>query len=568
MTSGGRVPESARLATLTVIHPSGSRTRVVLSTFPFLIGRQAGNHLVLRDNRTSRSHAQITKEGPDYFIEDLKSRLGIFVNGERVQRHRLTNADRIDFGLTDCYQLIFTLEEAEIQRILNQIPATSPGSQAAGANLAKLRAVVDVARALQSSLSTEDVLAAVVDAALAVTGTERGFLLLRNGDSLEVSVARDYLGAPLGADDLKVPTSIIHRALRNRRELLSMSFDPAEQAGMGPDMSVANLELRGVVCVPLILVRAGSPQDTVAATVNDSVGLLYLDSRRSAADLSAGNRELLQTLALEASTILENARLLQQERAMHHMEEELGIARQIQQGLLPDQLPDKGWFRAAGSSVPSKHVGGDYFDVRRCAPDTWCAMVADVSGKGVSSALLASLLQGAFVFASEGTVQIDRVMARINRFLVDRTKGEKYATAFYCTIDERGLMRWANAGHPKPLLVRARDGSLTALATTGMPLGMLEVAVYSVDEVQLQAGDKVVVFSDGVSEAENGARQMFEKHGLRETVMAHAGAGAAELHAALREAFEVFTEGEAPEDDVTWLVLEFGGCEPTGTREP
>ena len=88
---------------------------------------------------------------------------------------------------------------------------------------------------------------------------------------------------------------------------------------------------------------------------------------------------------------------------------------------------------------------------------------------------------------------------------------------------------------------------------------MLEVAVYSVDEVQLLPGDKVVVFSDGVSEAENRTRQMFEKHGLREAVTAHAGVGAAELHAALREAFEVFTEGEAPGDDVTWLVLEFGG---------
>ena len=557
MTPPHRATESARIASLTVIHPSGSRTRTPLHIFPFLIGRQAGNHLVLRDNRTSRSHARIVREGPDYFVEDLNSRLGIYVNGERVQRHRLTSSDRIDFGLTDCYQLIFALEEDEIQRILSHLPTGAPTSQAAGANLAKLRAVVDVARALQSSLSTEDVLAAVVDAALAVTGTERGFLLLRNGDALEVSVARDHLGATLGPADLKVPTSIIHRALRNRRELLSMSFDPAEQEGIRPEMSVADLELRGVVCVPLILVRAGSSQDTVAATVDDSVGLLYLDSRRRAADLSAGNRELLQTLALEASTILENARLLEQERAMHRMEEELGIARQIQQGLLPDRLPTEGWFRAAGSSVASHQVGGDYFDVRRCAPDTWCAMVADVSGKGVSSALLASLLQGAFLFASEGTVQIDRVMTRINHFLIDRAKGEKYATAFYCTVDRNGLMRWANAGHPKPLLIRAGDGSVIPLHTTGMPLGMLEIATYGVDEIVLEPGDKVVMFSDGVSEAENAARQMFEKHFLENTIRANAGNGAAGLHDALREAFDAFMDGEVAGDDLTWLVLEY-----------
>ena len=134
MTPPHRATESARIASLTVIHPSGSRTRTPLHTFPFLIGRQAGNHLVLRDNRTSRSHARIVREGPDYFVEDLNSRLGIYVNGERVQRHRLTSSDRIDFGLTDCYQLIFTLEEDEIQRILSHLPTGTPASQAAGAN--------------------------------------------------------------------------------------------------------------------------------------------------------------------------------------------------------------------------------------------------------------------------------------------------------------------------------------------------------------------------------------------------------------------------------------------------
>ncbi len=112
---------------------------------------------------------------------------------------------------------------------------------------------MEVARALQSSLSTGDVLAAVVDAALAVTGAERGFLLLANQDELEVSVARDRHGAPLASTDLKVPRSLILRALRTRRELLSMTFDP--EAGVRPDLSVADLELRSVVCVPLVHAR-------------------------------------------------------------------------------------------------------------------------------------------------------------------------------------------------------------------------------------------------------------------------------------------------------------------------
>src|ERR1035441_3603695 len=102
------------------------------------------------------------------------------------------------------------------------------------------------------------------------------------------------------------------------------------------------LELRSVVCVPLIHVRTGSMQDTIATSLNDTVGVLYMDSRGSAADLSVGNREILQTLALEASTILENARLLEEERGKRHLEEELDLARTIQQGLLPNDLPSDG----------------------------------------------------------------------------------------------------------------------------------------------------------------------------------------------------------------------------------
>ena len=333
-------------------------------------------------------------------------------------------------------------------------PASATGITSAN-NLSKLRALVEVARALQSSLSTSDVLAAVVDAALSVTGAERGFLLLRKEDELEVQIARDRRGVPLGEADLGVPRSLINRALRTRRELLSMTFDPMGAEGIRPEMSVADLELRSVVCVPLVHVRTGSLQETLTTSFENTVGVLYMDSRQSAADLSVGNREILQTLALEASTILENARLLDEEREKRHLEEELNVARAIQQDLLPGQLPSDGWIRAAGSSIASRQVGGDFFDVRQIGPETFACVVVDVSGKGVSAALLAALLQGAFAFGSEGELAIDELMSRVNRFLNERARGEKYATVFYCTLHRNGELRWSNAGHPKPFLVRA-----------------------------------------------------------------------------------------------------------------
>jgi serine phosphatase RsbU (regulator of sigma subunit) len=321
-------------------------------------------------------------------------------------------------------------------------------------------------------------------------------------------------------------------------------------------MSVADLELRSVVCVPLIHIRPGDTQDTIVSSATETAGVLYMDSRLSPADLSSGNREILQTLGLEASTILENARLLEEEREKQRLEQELDIARLIQRDLLPNQLPSDGWFRAAGSSIASLTVGGDYFDVRHVGPDCYSAVVADVSGKGVSSALLAALLQGAFLFASEGPVQIEQVMERINHFINDRTKGEKYATVFYCTLDRGGLLRYANAGHPKPVIVRA-SGDIVSLDTTGMPLGMLGMATYDAKSVQLGHGDKVILFSDGLSEAENADGEFFDRKALQPVLRANAALGSTELHAKLIAAVETFTEGATLADDITVLVLEY-----------
>lgn len=540
---------AARRASLLVVHPSGTRVRVPVEPVPFTIGRQSDNHLVLRDNRASRNHARIVVEAGEYYIEDLRSSHGVFVNGVRITRQKLYAADRIEFGFPDSYTIVFSFDDDNLHKMLDQFAA--PQSGATG-NLAKLRALVEVARALQNSLSTEDVLASVVDAALAITGFERGFLLLHRDGALRVNVARNRYSGALPVTDFEVPLESIHRALQQRRELLSMTFDPHSLALPGD-----NGESRSVVCVPLVRVRSGSSEETCLITSkSDTVGLLYLDSRQTAVDLSSGNRELLQTLALEASTILENARLLEEERIKQRMEEELNIAREIQSSLLPRSLPSEGWFRAAGSSIPSHAVGGDCFDVRQVSPDAWAAVVTDVSGKGVSSALLAALLQGSFLNGAHRPEEVEQTMSRINVFLHERTQGEKYATVFYCILDRQGRLLWSNAGHVNPYLLRS-DGTLCLLQTTGMPLGMLEEAAFGVECAELQPGDKIVAYSDGLTEAQDAEGRFFESSGLEAVLKRHAGASAAELHAAILAEVEAFTRGAVQSDDITALVMEY-----------
>ena len=546
-------------ASLIVVDPQGHRIRVPLEPLPFRIGRAPDSHLIIRDSRASRNHARIFAERGEYWIEDCDSRHGTFLNESRVTRAALRNSDRIDFGAQDSYQLIFALDGAELKRLMEQVATTdkTPAPHGVGGNLAKLRAILDLARTLQSSFSIDDVLTSVVDTALAITGAERGFLLLRSSSGLQTRVARHRHGHKVHEDDLRVPRELIHRALQHRRELLFMNFDPAGAADTRPQNSVADLELRSVVCVPLVRIRTGQGDATsVLATGSETVGVLYMDSRAAAADLAGGNRELLQTLAIEASTVLENARLLEEERTKQQMEEELRLARTIQQSLLPGSLPSEGWLRASGSSVASREVGGDYFDVMRVNPHCWSVVVADVSGKGVGSALLASLLQGALIAATEHPDALGRRIERLNRFLLDRTGGEKYATVFYALLDRTGRFSYVNAAHCPPLIVRA-GGDQVALEATGMPVGLIDAVEFAVAEEQLSSGDKVVIYTDGVTEAQNTEARFFGKKRLREQVAAHATEGCAAIHDAIQEAVAAFTEGAPQSDDITVVVLEF-----------
>lgn len=529
---------------LEVKPPGTAPFRLPLEPLPFLIGRSPENHLVLRDNRASRSHAIIRRDGDHFVVEDAGSRNGIEINGEKHQSHTLSNGDVIRFGVEDSYELKFTTEA----------PVNMP-TQVHHGGLRKLRSMLEVARSLQGALSIDQVLASVVDAALEITGCERGFLLLTGPEGLETRIAREAGGQPL-SEDLGIPAKVLHTALRTRSELLSMRFDAG---GQSLDSSIRSLALRSVVCVPLIKVRAGDLSETaLVGTIADSVGLLYMDSRSHHAELTAANRELVQSLAIEASFILENARLLDEERQKQKMEQELRIAQTIQQDLLPEdeQYPREGWFQAAGLSIPSRHVGGDYFDLLPVGDHRYDIVMADVSGKGVSSALLAGLLQGAFVMSTAEQIPPSVVLDRLNRFLLGRTSGEKYATIFLASIDRAGGMQWANAGHCSPLLVR-QSGDVFELSPTGMPVGMLAIAAWKDARIDLQQEDLLVLYTDGVSEAMNAARESFGLVRLVAVLQENRTRPVSEVIDAVRAAITSFTGGSPQADDLTLLVLRY-----------
>jgi serine phosphatase RsbU (regulator of sigma subunit) len=554
--------EISRTPAFTIVDREGNATRQEITEFPFKIGRQSGNHLLIRDARASRHHAHVTVENGEIVIEDLQSRHGVWVNGERIQNRQLEHGDRIEFGFDDSYRLIYERPGNRLQDIATHLTQSDLTSRTGtGGNLARLRAMLEVTRALQSSFSIDSVLDAVVDAALVITSADRGFLLLKNGSDLDIRCARDSRG-PLAASEFRVPQNLIRRALDQPGQTFSIQFG-VNQESADPSASAYDLALKSAVCIPLLRIQLEGPQNPADAADAplEKTGVLYLDSRIDSRDMSAGNRELLETLAIEASTVLENARLLQDERARRHLNEELSIARDIQQSLLPRNLPRAGWFHAAGSSLPSREVGGDYFDLFPINDDAWAVVVADVAGKGVSSALVASLLQGAFLALEDDAESLRHTVQRVNTFFRDRTNGQKHATLFCGILGRNGLLRYLNAGHCSPVYLPIND-VMETLNATGPPVGLLDHPEYTTGHCTLGPRDRLIIFSDGITEAQNAAGEFFGKTRLKQTLQANGDRSCSALHDALLDAVQNFTGGQEQSDDLTLLVLEFAPDSP------
>jgi serine phosphatase RsbU (regulator of sigma subunit) len=549
------MPRSARLV---VIEPNGTRREVPIGSFPFRIGRQAGNELTLRDSRISRQQAQILSAEAGLVLEDMGSRHGTFVNGERVLRHELKAKDKIDFGIPDSYKLLYTGEGATIEELVERVEAPAP-TQAGSRELYHLGVLLEVARTLGTGLSLEDVLTAVVDAAIQVTRTERGVLLLANAaGGLQMAVARDAQRGTLRPDQLQVSQSVVKRVADTRRELI-VSDTGTDAGGTGQQESVARLELHTVVAIPVDKLPMIKTLDaTISTHQGELLGVLYLDSHVPSSAFSDVDREVLRTLAREAATVIENARLFAEARAKARLDHEIEIASQIQRQLLPKRLPDLPDVAVAGTTLACLSVGGDCFDVIELGGGRHGFFVGDVSGKGISAALLATLLQGVFFTTAAMDISLPGVFARVNTYLCDRSGEDRYATVFYGVLDKMGRFEYVNAGHVPPLL-RRKNGALEGLGSANFPVGMFAEAEYQSSRVNLEPGDFLVIYTDGVSEACNVQNDLFEEARLRKIVEAFEGDDVAELAEAIREGVRTFTQGAAQSDDITVLVIQYKG---------
>jgi serine phosphatase RsbU (regulator of sigma subunit) len=548
-------------AVLEVVSPDGARRYVRITQAPFHIGRGAetGNHLQLSDRRISRNCAAIVMEANRFYLEDRGQRRGLYVNGEKIESRALEDADSITFGLEDSYEIIFrsshSTGEESLPHLLTRIEHITSSEPASGGGLRKLNLLLEATTLLHSQLPLDSVLGTMLDHAVAVTDADRGLLLEADATgTLKVRLARRSGGLRLPPESLSPSQTAIQLALKKQSSVITEDLAQAEM-DLQAAQSIVAQRLRAVVVIPLYAMsRANTDQSMINIKRGDFLGVLYLDSRRPAA-FSKLDRQILDALAGDAASILDNARLVERERERQRLEEQLNIARGIQQALLPRGFRDYPHLAISGINTPCLAVGGDYFDVFPLSDNRTAFLIADVSGKGLGAALLTNLLQGALSGMTLGTDPA-RVFSHINRFLCDHAEVGRYATMFFGILDDQGHLEFINAGHPSPFLIR-RGVAEEAFTEGSYPVGLVPEAEYTTTRLKLEPGDTVVLFSDGITEAMDPEEQLYGVARLREVLSGHMDTPLDEIQRLVLESVENFARGAHQGDDVTLLLVRF-----------
>ncbi len=500
-------PSSTSDPLVLVVVEGADRRTLVLDHYPFTVGRRTDRDLVMADPRVSREHAEFSREADGPYIVDHGSRHGTFVNGERVNRRKLARNDRVEFGVQGSAYVVFSPDRSPssaAQQFLSQFSTWKPAS-GAGSDLEMLNVFLEAARKLNTSGVLDDVLHTLLEAALRLTHAERGFVFLRRDDGeLYLAAGRDKGGERI-TDDSTISRSVLRDAAKSASEFLVTDTDDSGKL-VGRQSVVAH-NLHSVICIPLrkTVIQDKAKEDTKPGESNVQ-GVLYLDAHFLSGKLSSVSHDILRTVANGAAALVENAALVQAEDAAKRYRQELAIAAEIQQRLMTVTVPDVPYAKVNAVSYACKDIGGDFFDLVY-TDGGLSLIVADVSGKGVSAAVVASILQGMLYSQLARDSSLPDMIAAVNRFLCEKVGGQKYATLVIARLLGSGELELINCGHVPPLLVSG--DTITKLEDGNLPVGLVPGVEFHVSHFQMKPGDRLLLVTDGVTEAEDAEGEFF-----------------------------------------------------------
>jgi sigma-B regulation protein RsbU (phosphoserine phosphatase) len=272
--------------------------------------------------------------------------------------------------------------------------------------------------------------------------------------------------------------------------------------------------------------------------------------------LSGLDQRILNKLAVEAGSVLERVEMIKGIEQRKKLEQELALAEETQKSLLPQALPTVPSLQIHAFSKPTRYVGGDFYDFVELESGELFGVIADVSGKGVSASLLSSMLLGCLQMQIRAGLKIDNALNRLNRFLCEKSSASRFVTMFVFILSSDGAGKYISAGHNPTYLYRAATNEIEELPSNNMIVGAFQFATYEAANLQLNPGDILLAYSDGLTEAENPQGEMLGEEGVKRVILAEANSGSAQLEQKLLATIQSFTAGRSLTDDITLIIVE------------
>lgn len=578
------------MAILEVVTGSCPGQIVPLQGDRMVLGRHPTCHIVIDNAAVSRNHAQILENHGSFYIEDLRSRNGTMVNGQKIAgRQELKDKDEIRV----C-EMAFQFRTGTVSDLQSSTVVTMPGNKDALQNPraqtigeeelrelhkrlfptpkpvlsddlsdsssiismldvanarhprltvrpeAKLRAVLEISKTLSKALDLSEVLPRLLEGLFVVfPQADRGFVVLKDAEAEELHVE----ASRFRQDDSEPPrlsSTIIHEAMKSARAILSADarsqFDKSE--------SLHGLKICSVMCAPLVD-HAG-----------ESLGVIQLDTRDTRHQFSQDDLDVLAAVGAQAVLAVENARLYEGAMKQRDLERELEFANQVQLGFLPTERPSLPGYEFADFYEAAYRVSGDFFDYVPLPDGRLALGVGDVAGKGVPAALLMARLYASARYELLSCPGPAKALESLNNVLVAGGMGHRFVTAVFVILDPKTHnLTIVNAGHLPPLRRKA-NGTVERLGEkeSGLPLGVKPDADYEELTVPIQPGEAVLIFTDGVTEAVNPANEMYGNQRLTK-FLEQPFTDAEDLADKLVTDIEVFCKDRPQRDDICLLVF-------------
>src|SRR5438128_1803722 len=539
MTAG--VQEAKARVRFTVYQPGIAPQQVALPGDTITLGRASDCTIPIKDRFLSRKHAEIIRDHGTWYVRDCGSVNGTLVNGVKIAEPvPLRPGDRIALGDSE---VVFHADETQSQLI----PVDSDSH---ATNLAikvdeeergteRTRILNSLAIEFLADRPMSDLFEFILDRVVGLLHPSRAALALFGEDRVDFENVKLRRQDPAQSSDLLISRTLL-REVVDGRQVVSY-FDTSQDEKLARAQSIIAQNIRSAVCAPLL--------------VGDAVlGVLYIDYTSQRGAVTENDVRLVAQIARFAAVTLERTRLREEAFAKAKIDEELRTAYAIQKRLLPASLPVIDGYTFAASNRPAKSVSGDYYDIVVRPDGRIYFVIADVSGKGITAALVMSSVATAFnIFTRTDPTPAD-LLRELNATLAPKTAPTKFVTLVAGVLDPtNGRIEFANAGHVPPLVVSS--GGVEALRSTDLVVGLFPHAQYRNQTTELKPGDALVLFTDGVTEAENAKEEQLGLTTVADMLKALHCADATKILAAVDEHVHAYIGDTPPGDDVTMLAV-------------